>query len=121
MADANGHGTHVVGTLLGLPAGSSLGDAESAGEAGANIGMAPEAKVAFTGACHLPAACCWWLLWRRRLWLLRASGGRAVRAAALLAPAAWWPSRSPCRARSAPRLPPAPHPAPQTWAAAAAT
>eukprot|EP00889_Picochlorum_renovo_P001863 jgi/Picre1/28893/NNA_004289.t1 len=40
--DDNGHGTHTCGTLAGIPYGNTL--AETSGE---NIGMAPDAKLAF--------------------------------------------------------------------------
>lgn len=42
--DDNGHGTHTCGTLAGIPYGNTL--AETSGE---NIGMAPDAKLAFVG------------------------------------------------------------------------
>ena len=43
--DSNGHGTHVVGTLVGLPYGHTLATENSGGY----VGMAPDAKVAFIG------------------------------------------------------------------------
>ena len=45
--DSNGHGTHVVGTLVGLPYGHTLANENSGGY----VGMAPDAKVAFIGGC----------------------------------------------------------------------
>ncbi len=50
--DSNGHGTHVVGTLVGLPEGTTL-EAEAPD---GYVGMAPDAKVAFIGAPPLRAA-----------------------------------------------------------------
>jgi hypothetical protein len=49
--DSNGHGTHVVGTLVGLPEGTTL-EAEAPD---GYVGMAPDAKVAFIGAPLLRA------------------------------------------------------------------
>ncbi|KAL6772119.1 hypothetical protein ACKKBG_A28990 [Auxenochlorella protothecoides x Auxenochlorella symbiontica] len=43
FADANGHGTHVMGTLLGSTTGASVSRSTDA----AYIGMAPDAKLAF--------------------------------------------------------------------------
>ena len=42
--DDNGHGTHTAGTLAGMPYGNTLAEAS-----GVNIGMAPDAKLAFIG------------------------------------------------------------------------
>lgn len=113
VADANGHGTHVVGTLLGLPAGYGLSDAEGAGEAGANIGMAPDAKVAFTGA----------LRWSAVGTGLGWAGGGAVDAAGCWIGPGWaWRegrravSRACCLARRAPS-PAQPQPLPHACAA----
>ncbi|PSC76615.1 Serine protease ABC transporter B family tagA isoform A [Micractinium conductrix] len=41
--DSNGHGTHVTGTLAGMPVGATLADAGSA----SYVGMVPDAKLAF--------------------------------------------------------------------------
>jgi subtilisin family serine protease len=41
--DSNGHGTHVSGTLVGMPYGTTLESKPSGG----NVGMAPDAKIAF--------------------------------------------------------------------------
>ena len=43
--DSNGHGTHVTGTLAGMPVGATLADAGSA----SYVGMVPDAKLAFIG------------------------------------------------------------------------
>lgn len=40
--DSNGHGTHTCGTLAGIPYGNTVAETS-----GVNIGMAPEAKLAF--------------------------------------------------------------------------
>jgi subtilisin family serine protease len=45
FSDSNGHGTHTSGTLAGIPLTMGLGAA-----GGANVGMAPDAKLAFIGA-----------------------------------------------------------------------
>lgn len=45
--DSNGHGTHVSGTLVGMPYGTSLDSKPSGGY----VGMAPDAKIAFIGGC----------------------------------------------------------------------
>lgn len=45
FSDANGHGTHTSGTLAGMPYGATLDDV-----ANVNVGMAPDAKLAFLGA-----------------------------------------------------------------------
>ncbi len=45
-SDANGHGTHVVGTLVGFPYGYTL---DQTTDITRYSGMAPDAKVAFIG------------------------------------------------------------------------
>lgn len=42
--DANGHGTHTAGTLAGIPYGTDI-----AKDTSLNVGMAPDAKLAFIG------------------------------------------------------------------------
>lgn len=42
FVDSNGHGTHTCGTLAGMPYGNTIAEAS-----GINIGMAPDAKLAF--------------------------------------------------------------------------
>lgn len=51
--DSNGHGTHVSGTLVGMPYGTSL----EAKPAGGYVGMAPDAKIAFIGEWGLWCRC----------------------------------------------------------------
>ena len=42
--DSNGHGTHTAGTIAGIPYGTEL-----AKDSAINVGMAPDAKLAFIG------------------------------------------------------------------------
>lgn len=59
FSDANGHGTHTMGTLLGAT--------ETSNTTANNIvqyeGTAPDAKLAFIGACVCACVCaCGWIL-----------------------------------------------------------
>lgn len=49
LVDIDGHGTHVAGTILGMPVGKTLGQV-----AQSNVGIAPDAKISFMDASNNP-------------------------------------------------------------------